>query len=84
LTFLQKIKNEKIWYSFNGPYSKLIKPIALMHPIIDNLILGPLKYLKKIIINQIKIERKKRRKMKRRKRIKEEKKTIRGGAKKKY
>jgi len=47
-----------------------------MHPIIDNLILGPLKYLKKIIINQIKIERKKRRKMKRRKRIKEEKKQL--------
>jgi hypothetical protein len=39
-----------------------------MHPIIDNLILGPLKYLKKIIINQIKI--------KRRKRIKEEKKQL--------
>jgi len=47
-----------------------------MHPIIDNLILGPLKYLKKNKINQIKIERKKRRKMKRRKIIKEEKKQL--------
>jgi hypothetical protein len=42
-----------------------------MHPIIDNLILGPLKYLKKKKINQIKIERKKRRKI-----IKEEKKQL--------
>jgi hypothetical protein len=56
-----------------------------MHPIIDNLILGPLKYLKIIIINQIKIERKKKKKNEKKKKNKRRrKKTIRGGVKKKY